>query len=243
MKLTVVGYWGGFPGKSEATSGYLLEKNGFNLLIDCGSAVVSQLQQYIQLEQLNAVILSHYHHDHVADIGSLQYGRFIRGMLNKTNQILPIYAHVNDPKFQTLTYKNVSVGHAYNSNQTLMIGPFTISFLRTNHPVECYAMRITDGKHVIVYTADSSFKEEFIPFSQNANLLLCECNLYANQDGKSVGHMNSLDAGTIAKEAEVQELCLTHLPHFGNHQQLIEEAKTIYNRNISLAHAGRVWKF
>jgi len=243
MKLTVVGYWGGFPGKSEATSGYLLEKDGFYLLIDCGSAVVSQLQQYIDLAQLNAVILSHYHHDHVADIGPLQYGRLISGILNQTNELLPIYGHNQDPKFQTLTYKNVTVGQTYDPNQPLTIGPFSISFLKTNHPVECYAMRITDGNHSVVYTADSSFKEQFIPFSMNTDLLLCECNLYANQDGKSVGHMNSLDAATIANEANVKELCLTHLPHFGNHQQLVDEAKTIYKGNISLAHAGRIWEF
>ncbi|WP_243291441.1 MBL fold metallo-hydrolase [Bacillus sp. FJAT-47783] len=243
MKLTIIGYWGGFPGKGEATSGYLLEKDQYYLLIDCGSAVLSQLQYYIQPEQLNAVILSHYHHDHVADIGPLQYARLIGGMLQKTNEVLPIYAHANDQQFQTLTYKGVSEGRAYNPNVPLEIGPFTLTFLQTAHPVECYAMRITDGEHTIVYTADSSFKEEFIPFANDADLLLCECNLYAEQNGKQAGHMNSHDAATIAKVAAVRELCLTHLPHFGNHEQLIKEAKTIYDGKIKLAKSGLTWDF
>lgn len=243
MNLTVIGYWGGFPGKGEASSGYLVEKEGFRLLIDCGSAVLSQLQHYIQLEELDAVILSHYHHDHIADIGPLQYARFIGGMLHKTKEVLPIYAHQNDEKFHSLTYKEATVGRVYDPNETIRIGPFSISFLLTNHPVECYAMRVTDGNHSIVYTADSSYKEDFIPFCKDADLLLCECNLYANQDGMQAGHMNSHDAAKIAKEANVKELCLTHLPHFGNHQQLIEEAKTIYDGKVKLAKSGLTFRF
>ena len=44
MKMTVVGFWGGFPEAGEATSGYLFEHDGFLLLVDCGSGVLAQLQ-------------------------------------------------------------------------------------------------------------------------------------------------------------------------------------------------------
>ena len=46
MKMTVVGFWGGFPEAGEATSGYLFEHDGFRLLVDCGSGVLAQLQKY-----------------------------------------------------------------------------------------------------------------------------------------------------------------------------------------------------
>lgn len=77
MKMTVVGFWGGFPEAGEATSGYLFEHDGFRLLVDCGSGVLAQLQKYITPSHIDAVVLSHYHHDHVADIGVLQYARLI----------------------------------------------------------------------------------------------------------------------------------------------------------------------
>ncbi|GAA3329993.1 hypothetical protein GCM10020331_080720 [Ectobacillus funiculus] len=38
-------FGGGYPEGGEATSGYLLEQDGFQLLVDCGSAVLSQLQK------------------------------------------------------------------------------------------------------------------------------------------------------------------------------------------------------
>ena len=65
MKMTVVGFWGGFPEAGEATSGYLFEHDGFLLLVDCGSGVLAQLQKYITPSHIDAVVLSHYHHDHV----------------------------------------------------------------------------------------------------------------------------------------------------------------------------------
>jgi ribonuclease BN (tRNA processing enzyme) len=239
MKLTVIGFWGGYPKKNEASSGYLLEHRGFHLLIDCGSGVLSKMQNFIEPEMLDAVVLSHYHPDHIADIGVLQHARLIQGFLGKDVATLPIYAHSNSQQdFENLTYKTITKGLAYDPYQPFQVGPFNISLLQTNHPVECYAMRIEVEGQVLVYTADTSFKEEFIKFSHNADVLLCECNFYAEQSGSGAGHMTSTDAGTLAKQANVKHLVLTHLPHFGELQKLVEEAKMIFDGQISLASEG-----
>jgi ribonuclease BN (tRNA processing enzyme) len=236
MELTVLGFWGGYPKQNGASSGYLLQHDGFQLLIDCGSGVLSKLQNKIQPEELNAVLISHYHPDHFADIGVLQHARLIQGFLGKRFPCLPIYGHHFDQtEFHKLTYKEVTKGQAYNPNEILQVGPFHVSFLKTNHPVPCYAMRIeTDGK-VIVYTGDSSFKEEFIEFSKNADLLLCECNFYGSQNGTTSGHMNSFDAGKLAQQAAVKQLILTHLPHYGDITDLVSEASQEYSGSIKLA--------
>ncbi|MEH7122028.1 MBL fold metallo-hydrolase [Bacillus sp. JJ1773] len=236
MNFTVIGHWGGYPKAGEASSGYLLEYDGFHLLIDCGSAVLSQLQRVLQPEELNGVIISHYHPDHTADIGVLQHARLIQGFLGKEMECLPIYGHSEDEvEFSKLTYKNITEGIAYDPDQALTIGPFRVQFLLTDHPVTCFAMRFEAGGKSIVYTADTSFKEELVPFTNGADLLVCECNFYGNQNGKSAGHMTSLDAGKLASDANARQLLLTHLPHYGNLEQLKEEAATRYNGPISLA--------
>ncbi|MDF0726935.1 MBL fold metallo-hydrolase [Cytobacillus sp. S13-E01] len=241
MKVTVVGFWGGFPGVNEATSGYLIQDNGFNLLLDCGSGVVAQLQNYIKVEELDAVIISHYHHDHIADIGPLQYARLISKSLVAGVSELPIYGHTLDRDgFTKLQYKGCTVGIDYQP-EGIQIGPFSISFLMTKHPVPCYAMRISNGNKTVVFTADTSYFEELTSFSVEADLLICECNLYEGQNGAAYGHMTSSDAGNVAGKANVKNLLLTHLPHFGNHQLLIEQAATYYSGLITLAKSGYVW--
>ncbi|WP_042455174.1 MBL fold metallo-hydrolase [Neobacillus dielmonensis] len=241
MKLTIIGPWGGYPKVNAASAGYLLEHEGFRLLIDCGSGVLAKLQNIVQPEQLDAVIISHYHPDHIADIGVLQHARLIQGYLGKDMDTLPVYGHQSDQQeFSKLSYKNIMKGIAYEPNQELRVGPFKVTFLKTDHPVPCYAMRFEAGGKAIVYTADSSFKEEFISFSQGAEVLVCECNFYANQNGKSAGHMNSTDAGRFAREADVKQLILTHLPHYGNLTELLDEASKEYTGIIKLAEEFQV---
>ncbi|WP_246938707.1 MBL fold metallo-hydrolase [Bacillus pinisoli] len=242
MKVTVIGFWGGYPARNEATSGYLIEEDGFRLLVDCGSSVVSQLQNYINPEAINAVILSHYHHDHVCDIGTLQYARLIKGYLGMELPALPVYGHAEDKNgFSSLTYKGVMKGIEYNPNASLTVGPFTITFLKTQHPAPCYAMRIETEKASVVYTADTSYFDEMVHFSMKADLLICECNLYKGMDGRSAGHMTSTEAGMLATKADVGELLLTHLPHFGNHQDLIHQANETYTGTTQLAKSGYIW--
>ncbi|WP_026590534.1 MBL fold metallo-hydrolase [Bacillus sp. UNC437CL72CviS29] len=242
MKMTVVGFWGGFPEVGEATSGYLFEHDGFRLLVDCGSGVLAQLQKYITPSDIDAVLLSHYHHDHVADIGVLQYARLISSMVKGQLPQLPIYGHGFDVQgFSSLTHEPYTKGIVYNPEETVQIGPFSISFLKTVHPVICYAMRITVGDKVVVYSADSSYIPEFIPFTKDADLFICECNMYAHQEAAKAGHMNSTEVADIAKHANVKELLLTHLPHTGNPSDLVEEAKQIFSGSIVLAHSGYVW--
>ncbi|WP_181349213.1 MBL fold metallo-hydrolase [Thalassobacillus sp. CUG 92003] len=242
MKLTVVGFWGAYPDQNGATSSYLLEKNGWKVLIDCGSGCLSRLQQFTDVTDLDAVILSHYHHDHIADVGVLQYAMLVQNTLHETDNVLPIYGHRDDPKqFEQLTH-HYTEGKEYDPHQALQVGPFTITFQKTIHPVTCYGMRITDGEHTLVYTADTSFSEEWVAFADQADLLIADTNFYEGMDGTKAGHMTSNEAAHIADAAKVSELWLSHLPHFGNVTKLKQEAENYYNGTINVAEEGLDWK-
>jgi|SRR5690625_178655 len=241
MKVTVVGHWGGYPREGEATSCYLVEKDGFTLVIDMGSGALSQLQMYKHVLDIDAVIISHYHHDHMADIGVLQYARFVHAYLEDMNKILPIYGHQEDAEsFYHLTH-DFTKGIAYDPDEVLKVGPFMITFLKTNHPVPCYGMRITDGTNIFVYTADTAFQKEWFEFAKDADMLLTDCNFYAYQDGSEAGHMTSVEGAMIAAQANVDELILSHLPQYGDQEQLVIEAQQYFQGKIHLAHKGLIW--
>lgn len=243
MKLTIIGCWGSYPAPGEATSAYLLEEDNFSLLIDAGSGSLSQLQHYKNVMDINAIILSHYHQDHIADIGVFQYAWLTRAYLTGNNNVLPIYGHIEDMNgFAKLTH-HYSEGKSYDPNEILNIGPFSITFIKTKHPVPCYGMRITDGKSVLVYTADTSYQDEWISFCENADLLITDCNFYAEQDGNAAGHMTSVEGAKIAEKSEAKALLLSHLPQFGNLNQLKREASHYYSGDIHLAKSGFVWNF
>lgn len=241
MKLTVIGYWGGYPAKDKASSTYVLEKDNFMLLLDLGSGGLAKLQKYYDVTDVDALLLSHYHADHVADVGVLQHALLVQSYFQEELKTVPIYGHrENDTEFQKLTH-DYTEGIAYDPNNVLKIGPFFVRFIQTKHSVPCYGMRITDGETTLVYTADSAFQNEWIKFSQNADVLLADCNFYAGLDAATSGHMTSEEVATIAKEANVKEVILTHLPHFGEHTQLVKEAQAIFAGNVYLAYEGFVW--
>ncbi|MBU9710291.1 MBL fold metallo-hydrolase [Evansella tamaricis] len=246
MKLTVIGYWGAYPEKNEATSCYLLQDENTNILLDCGSGAVAQLQNYIELAEIDAVIITHYHHDHIADLGVLTYSRIVDMNLGKTDRPLHIFAHDKDAEaFQQLSKKPFAEAFAYHAEKNGM--PFTIGSLQftfhpTNHPVPCFAVKAhsQDGS-IIAYTGDTAYDESLIPFLKNVDLLITESSFYEGQDAKPFGHMNSKESGILGYKSNVKYLLLSHLPHFGNHQQLITESCKYYSGKISHARGGMVW--
>src|SRR5690554_3434426 len=73
MKLRVLGNNGPYPKAGGTCSGYLLENKNTKVLLDCGNGVFSKFQNVCKLEELDAIVLSHLHPDHISDVFILRY--------------------------------------------------------------------------------------------------------------------------------------------------------------------------
>jgi len=249
MKLTALGVWGGYPYKDAGTTAYLLTSNsGFNLMIDAGSRAVTELEHEVSPLCIDAVIVSHYHQDHIADLGVL---RQYRQLWPKTDPdwdsaILKICGHNEDThEFQNLTLDGVSEGIAYDVNGVQKIGPFDITFTKTVHPIICYAMRITERKtgQTLVFTGDTGWFNGLVDFSKDADMLLADVYFFSDKSNMP-NHLSSLEAGRIAREAKVKQLVLTHLPQFGDLEQLRQEAADeAQGVPTDLATPHKTWDF
>lgn len=239
MKITMVGCWGAYPAVGEATSALLVEEKGFQMLIECGSGVLAQVQKYTSLASLDAVLVSHYHHDHVADLGPLQYALLIQEQLGKRNETLPIYGHQQDKEaYASLTYKSYTVGQPIEAGKSIRIGPWKASFCPTVHPAYCLAVKLEGNEKTLVYTADTEWCEALVPFAEEADFLITDCSLYDEQLGKVEGHLTAGQAGKLASLAQVKKLVLTHLPHYGDHQELTNQARRTFSGETVLAYSG-----
>lgn len=68
--LTVLGCDGSYPGPGGAASGYLVEAAGVALWVDAGPGTFANLQLVMDPGAVDAVVLSHEHPDHCADVNS-----------------------------------------------------------------------------------------------------------------------------------------------------------------------------
>lgn len=243
MKITPIGIWGGYPKANSATSSFLIEHDGFHCLIDCGSGVLSSLQNYLPLEKLDAVVISHYHADHIADLGSLQFSRIINFYLGNQAPPLPIYGHMEDQEnFEKLSYQDQTMGIGITEDRVVQIGPFDVSFCRTIHPVYCLAMKFTVGDRSIALTADTEWRDELVDFARGTDLLISEANLYEEHLGKAPGHLAGSEAGKLAKLAGAKQLALTHLPLHGNINEILDAAVAVYDGPAELAEVGKTYE-
>lgn len=235
MALTVIGHWGAYPGPGEASSCYLLQAEGTSVLLDCGSGALSMLQEHLSLADVDAVILSHYHNDHLADLACLQYAALIDMDLKRRAKPLLVYGHSKDPNTDRLSYRHCALGQTYDAESRIEIGPFSFTFAPTVHADPCFAIRAECGSSSLVYSGDTGPCPGLVPFAEGASLLLCETSLYDEYKGFIFGHLSAGEAGELAKAAGVGTLVATHMPHWGVHDNLLTQARAAFGGRTFLA--------
>lgn len=232
----MVGCAGGYPYNKQGTSSYLLtdSQNNFPILIDAGSGSALALEKYLAPNQLRAMIISHDHPDHTADVGILQHVFALRQPIPEHLPI-PIFFHEKAEYPKLLEDDKGSTIEKYRPEDTLYLGPYQVTFQRTVHPVECYAMRFEekDTGKVFVYTADSAWTEELIDFSKEADLLLADSN-FSNELGTNEFHMTAGEVATLANEAKVKQLVPSHIPPQADRALILKQVAEGLKTSISM---------
>ncbi|BCJ85739.1 MBL fold metallo-hydrolase [Effusibacillus dendaii] len=242
MKITVLGEHAPYPAAGGATIGYLVDTGEGRVLLDCGSGVLSELLKTTGWSQLNAVILSHYHADHVADLGVLQYGIMVARKTGQREQPLTIYAN-REPKekFQEVSYGNHVTAIPLDAQSDISLCGAEFRFADTVHAVPCLAVSITKGGKKVVFSSDTGPCSAVANLARAANLFICEASWLEKDRGSAeVGHLTARQAGEIAKQAGVQKLCLTHLYPGYEVNELLKEAAETFQGELFAAKQGMV---
>lgn len=233
MTVTIIGYYGAYPPPNGATSGYLIEDGDTRVLLDCGSGLLAKLQERIALSTLDGVVLTHYHHDHVADFGCLQYAVMIEAQLGRRRK--PFTAWGPDEN-AGLAMEPYVQGRSFIESPVFRIGCLTFEVINNVHDIDCYAIKVTDPLGaVLIYTGDTAYNPELAAFSHNVDCLICEASFYEEQKALAKHHMTAGQAGQLAAAAQAKSLILTHLPHYGEFEQLIIQARRFFSGPISIA--------
>jgi ribonuclease BN (tRNA processing enzyme) len=255
MRLTVIGCSGSFPGPDSPASCYLVEAEGFRLLIDLGSGALGAVARYVSPDDIDAVCLSHLHADHCLDVCSLQVARTYHP--GGRRPPIPVYGPDHtalrlglalaaepgrngaDPAAEigeAFTFETLSPG-------TIQIGPLRVTAALMNHPVQTFGFRVEHDGHSFAYSADTGETSALADLARGADVLLCEASFTEPAAGSPPLpqglHLTARQAGEHAARAGAGELVLTHLVPWNDASLSLEQASPAFGGPVSLARSGR----
>jgi ribonuclease BN (tRNA processing enzyme) len=247
VRITVIGCSGSFPGPGGPASSYLLEAEGFRLLLDLGSGAVGALQQHASIDDIDAVCLSHHHADHCLDMCPFWVARSydphrryrqipVYGPAGTARRMAQAYGMDEDPGMtEVFDFVTLTPGKRE-------IGPFQITLAHMNHPVETFGFRVEHAGRVLAYSADTGTSPALVELASQADVLLCEASYLSGPDPMPDMHLTARQAAEHAARAGAGELVLTHLVPWNHQERTLAEAREFlsFAGAISLAAPGRI---
>lgn len=267
MRLTVLGCSGSGPGPASPASGYLVTAGDRHVALDLGNGTFGSLQRHLDPWQLDAVVLSHLHPDHCSDIAPLTVLRRYhpRPPFDATTHKLDVYAPGEAAERLAVAYaasraeraesdlSDVFAFSALTDGSTGRIGGIggvgevTVRAFAVDHPCEAYAIRMEHGGRTLVYSGDTGPSAGLVEAARGADVLLCEATwphvLAGAWDEPPPGvHLSGRQAGEHAAAAGVQRLLLTHVPAWFAGEELLAEAKEVFDGPVELVAADRSYE-
>lgn len=238
MKVKPLGTVSPYCKDNKNCPGFLITNNDQKILLDCGSGISRNLKMPEDLENL-IIIISHLHKDHYSDLSSIAYASFVyknSGILkNKIKVYIPFDNSVKDFDYLTnFGEENFMEFIPYTSKEHIKINNIDISFVINPHSPVTHSIKVQDKNNCIVYSSDTGYTNNTLTeFSKNADLLICESTFLQNQVKKSDNHLFAYEAATIAKNAKVKLLALTHFWPEIDKQEYVNEAKVIFKNTVA----------
>ncbi len=243
MKLTILGSSAAYAGQNEGCSSYILSSGDSHYLVDTGPGCVSFMQNYITFSDIGGIFLSHLHADHTSDIYTLRYAVFVAQRDGHMKPGLPLYMPAHPKK--TFRFIRETVRQEMNIIEIserihTHIDGLSVRFLRTNHPIDTYAIRFEYESRIVVYTADTAFFDGLVSFCTGADLLIAEATLQ-NQDREleAMGHMTAASTARLSLEADAKKLVLAHIWPEYDKETSLSEARSVFQGPIFIAERGQ----
>jgi ribonuclease BN (tRNA processing enzyme) len=244
VQVTVVGCAGSFPGPDSPASCYLIDADGYRIVLDLGSGAVGALQRYTSLYEVDAVCLSHQHSDHCLDMCGYCVARMYHPEGPRPR--IPVYAPAGMADRLARAH-GLEPGHgmveAFDfitlEPGTIQIGPVTVTTGHMNHPVETFGFRLEHGGKTLAYSADTGPTEQLVELAEGADVLLSEASFLAGPGLPDNLHLTAAQAGEHAARAGVGELVLTHLVVWYDSAASMEQAAQTFDGKLTMAATGR----
>jgi ribonuclease BN (tRNA processing enzyme) len=245
-----------------ACSGYLVVADGARVLLDCGSGVFGKLRAVLDYAEVDAVVISHLHADHILDLVP-----FASGLIYAPrHQPVPVdgWPGTDEPPrprliappgardaFRRLcaaagmSEEHIEKGFTleeYDPGETVSVGGLELRFQPVPHFLPTHAIAVGDGGRRLTYSADSSPSDALCEFARDTDLLLIEATLPRPEREGPRGHLTPEEAGEHGRRAGARRLVLTHISDELDADWARREAERGFGGPVEIAREGAVYR-
>jgi len=249
-RLVVLGSCGAWPEAGRACSGFLIEYDGYRVVLDLGYGTLPRLFTLLDSsvgDGIDAVVVTHEHPDHMIDLHGLFRARWFG---RRDAPAIPLYAPaevlgrvvgLEDDDLSTIG--RVLEWHPLPAGP-YELGPFQLDSIALPHFVPNAGVRLTAPTLTVAYTGDTGPDPALAELGRDADLFIVEAS---DRDQQNLGAlpaeahgmgMRGRDAGQAATEAHAHRLMLTHVWPGNDREETRTDAAEAYDGEILLAEEG-----
>jgi len=242
MEITILGSGTCVPSLKRASPGLILRIGERVLLFDSGTGTLERMLKIgITYLDLDLVLYTHTHPDHIADLVPLvfacKYGEnprrrdlpIIGGRGFKTyfHALQGVYGHWLQPDLF-----RINITEVYDD--ILDYDLFKVIAKPMNHLPESVGYRVEshDGSSVAI-SGDTDYCSNLVELARDVDVLVIESAL--PDEMKAEGHLTPSLAGRIGREAQCKKMVLTHLYPVCDTVDIAQQCRSEYQGELLIA--------
>lgn len=214
--MIILGSAAALPDASRDNTYMVLEGRESSILIDCAGSPLHKLQAVgVDLDSLDALIVTHHHPDHIYGVPALLLGLWLYGRqetfhifgphksVTALASIMDLLEWQDWPCTMPVAFHEVEMREGY---KVIESPEFEITTAPVEHHVPTIAVKVVSketGK-TVVYSSDTEPCEALARLAQGVDILIHEGT------GSHQGHSSPAQAGAMARRCGVGKLVLIH---------------------------------
>lgn len=253
MRLTVLGKSPAWADAGGACSSYLVENGERALVLDCGNGAFGKLRARRDYRDVDAVVISHLHGDHLLDLVPFAYALTVGpdgGELERPRLLAPAGAEAFFRRLAGTWGDEELILTAFALEEYepgaeleaagVGIRPHEVPHFGPTNAIELTAP--SGGR--IVFGADGRYSNRLIAAAKDVDLLIAEATLPAADTApvEDQGHMSAAEAGRLATAAGAARLVLTHISDELDQERARAQAAAEYDGPVEVATEGSTYE-
>ena len=248
MKVVFFGSAGSAQSVASGNTSALVSGGGWSVLVDVsGSPGQSLLRAGVSVRDLDTIVLTHSHIDHLYALPSLLHQMWI---LERSKPLSIVGNHATVQHAQDIT----RVMRLWDRRWTCDIQWFVaddgavpglpqmqLSVFPVEHGVPALGLKIVDHAGALVYSGDTGPAARLEREATGARWLIHEVG-NGTSDPRDNGHSTVREAAEVARRAAVERLFLCHIDYLNEEPgRLLSTARSSFTGDVVIPEAGRTY--